>query len=240
MIKILCNEQLVGVSELIPHPDNDKIHSRSKIKKLAENIQEFGFDQPIVANIDDKTISKGNGRHQAAIHLKMTHVPVLFKKYENKSDQLAELKADNEIPLFEMSFDKEKTRRIIEAIPERLKQIAMPDYSKMADIMRFDNHITASDRLVPQTSSLQNQVASPLMSSTDDARNLKSDASFDEDYSFNKKDEAVNAGSPDAAQIQDRPSYKNLIIRLESVILEDVKKRLSDYFEKNNIPATFL
>lgn len=238
MIKILCNEELVEVSKLVPHPDNDKIHSRSKIKKLAENIAEFGFDQPIVANVDDNTISKGNGRHQAAIHLKMTHVPVLFKKYESKEAQLAELKADNEIPLFEMAFDKAKTKRIIENIPERLKQIAMPDYSKMADIMRFDNHIINQDRVVPQTSTMKSQNSSPLMSSADDVRDLKSGESFDEDYSFNKKDEAVNSGTP--SNIQDRPNFKNLIIRLEGSILEDVKRQLVDYFEKNNIPATFL
>ena len=221
-VQIKCNEKMFPIDQLVSHPLNDKIHTKSKIKKLAENILEFGFDQPLVANIDDKTITKGNGRYRAAILLKMTEVPVVFKKYESKEHQLAELKADNEIPLFEMSFDKEKTRKLIEFMPERLKEIALPDFSKIADIMRFDNPITSKPAFT----------ATVMTSIEDNKPTMKN---FDEDYTFSNSDKKEEIVSQ-APKVQ----YKNLIIRLDIGIHDEVRKKLDAYFIENNIPALFL
>ena len=54
------------VEKLIPYENNVKIHDEKQVKKIAESIKRFGWDQPIVVD-KDGVIIKGHGRRLAAL-----------------------------------------------------------------------------------------------------------------------------------------------------------------------------
>ncbi|MBX3574483.1 MAG: ParB N-terminal domain-containing protein, partial [Mesorhizobium sp.] len=58
------------------YPRNARRRARNQILKIAASIDEFGFTNPILVDEKDEIIA-GHGRLEAAIHLKLTTVPVL-------------------------------------------------------------------------------------------------------------------------------------------------------------------
>lgn len=58
------------------YPRNARRRARDQILKIAASIDEFGFTNPILVDEKDEIIA-GHGRLEAAIHLKLTTVPVL-------------------------------------------------------------------------------------------------------------------------------------------------------------------
>lgn len=63
------------ISWLKPYEKNVKKHSQDDVEKLAGIIQEFGWQQPVVAT-EDGEIVIGHRRYLAAKHLEMGKVPV--------------------------------------------------------------------------------------------------------------------------------------------------------------------
>jgi len=58
-------------------PRNPKVHTVDQINSLAETIRELGFNDPIELDRDG-VILAGHGRKQAAIHLRLEEVPVIY------------------------------------------------------------------------------------------------------------------------------------------------------------------
>ncbi len=80
--------QHLAVSKLKPSKDNVRNHPKSQVTFLAELIDEFGFDQPIVVD-SEMEIIKGHGRLLAAKKLKMKTVPCLVR--DDMSKEFARL-----------------------------------------------------------------------------------------------------------------------------------------------------
>src|SRR6202158_2493219 len=74
-IKAECVE-VVSINDLKPNPKNAKKHPERQIALLEENIEEFGFNNPIL--VDEKNqILAGHARYAAAKRLGFGHLPVI-------------------------------------------------------------------------------------------------------------------------------------------------------------------
>jgi ParB-like chromosome segregation protein Spo0J len=62
------------LSELKPNTRNARSHSRWQIRQIADSIQAFGFNNPVLIDEDD-LIMAGHGRVEAAKLLGLTEVP---------------------------------------------------------------------------------------------------------------------------------------------------------------------
>ena len=69
--------QQIDITLIKPYEKNAKRHPEDQIDKICRSIQEFGFNQPLVLD-KDHVIIVGHGRFQAALQLKMTHVPAVI------------------------------------------------------------------------------------------------------------------------------------------------------------------
>lgn len=85
------------VDDLIPFPNNPKIHTEEQISAISENIKFFGFDQPILIDEDD-TILKGHGRQLGARKAKCALVPTIVHKGLTFEEKWAIVISDNALP----------------------------------------------------------------------------------------------------------------------------------------------
>ena len=100
---------------LTPYSNNAKTHPTEQIDKIAASIASFGFDQPIVVDIDG-VIIKGHGRREACLRLALDSVPVLVRQDLSVAEIKASRIADNKTA--ESPFDEEALRLEFEALME--------------------------------------------------------------------------------------------------------------------------
>jgi len=86
-------------NKLTDYAKNAKKHPDEQIDKLAQQIDAFGFDQPIV--VDKKlVIIKGHGRKRAALKLGLSRVPVIISDLSESEAKAARI-ADNKVTSLE-------------------------------------------------------------------------------------------------------------------------------------------
>ncbi len=68
----------INTNELKAYEKNAKTHPEDQVKKIADSIKKYGFNQPIVVD-SDNVIIVGHGRLLAAVSLGMETVPVIRK-----------------------------------------------------------------------------------------------------------------------------------------------------------------
>lgn len=85
---------LTPIENIIPHPDNYKIHPPEQLRSLKASLKTFSWTTPIKANMEGVIIA-GHGMYQAALEEGYTHVPVEFCALDKKLSK-AYLVADNE------------------------------------------------------------------------------------------------------------------------------------------------
>lgn len=85
----------VSIKKIKVYKNNTKIHDQAQIAKIANSIQQFGFDVPIVLN-KQGIIIKGHGRFEAAKLLKLKSVPCIVVAL-SKEDEIASRIADNKV-----------------------------------------------------------------------------------------------------------------------------------------------
>lgn len=97
-LKKFTADQIVmrKVDDLVPFPNNPKIHTPEQIAAIEANIKAFGFDQPILVDEND-TILKGHGRQLAARNLGI-EVPTIVHKGLSPADKWAIVISDNVLP----------------------------------------------------------------------------------------------------------------------------------------------
>jgi len=115
--------ELVKIEAIKPYPGNAKAHPRDQVKKIAQSIQEYGFQVPILLDKENVIIT-GHGRLLAAKKLKMESVPTVrmdhltdaqvraFRLMDNRSNESDWLPEDlaNELKLLSLEgFDLELT-----------------------------------------------------------------------------------------------------------------------------------
>ena len=97
--------EIVAVNRLKPHPRNARTHSRKQIRKIADSIQRFGFNNPVLIDDGDGIIA-GHGRVEAAKLLGFTAVPSLRLSHLSETEKRAYILADNRLAQ-EAGWDKE-------------------------------------------------------------------------------------------------------------------------------------
>lgn len=119
---------VMPVSELIPYPDNPKLHDDEQVALLAGRISEEGFNQPIVVD-KNNVIIKGHGRRLACLKLKLETVPVYKLGNLTAAQVKASRLADNAITE-RAGYDKDKLTNELEGLKEfniKLGEIGFDD-----------------------------------------------------------------------------------------------------------------
>lgn len=111
------------ISLLKPYDKNAKKHSDKQIRQVADSIQAFGFNQPIVAD-ENNVVIVGHGRLEAAKLLGLKDVPVITVKLTPEKAAAYRL-ADNKLNESEWDMD---------LVIEELKTLS----SEMLDLTGFD------------------------------------------------------------------------------------------------------
>ena len=96
--------QMLDIEKLIPYEGNVKIHDEKQIEKLANNIKQFGFDQPFVVD-KDNVIIKGHGRRLACLKLGLKKVPVVVRSDLTKDQADAARLSDNRVTSSEYDIE---------------------------------------------------------------------------------------------------------------------------------------
>jgi DNA modification methylase len=87
---------LLGISELVPAPQNARKHSRHQVRAIAKSIEAFGFNAPILID-RNRQIVAGHGRYEAAKLLGLAQVPVVFLDHLTETQAKAYRLADNKL-----------------------------------------------------------------------------------------------------------------------------------------------
>jgi ParB-like chromosome segregation protein Spo0J len=83
-------------TSLKPHPQNPRVHTDKQIGQIAQSIEAFGFNVPIL--VDDRhNVVAGHGRLLAARKLGWNTVPVIKLNHLTESQYSAFLIADNRL-----------------------------------------------------------------------------------------------------------------------------------------------
>lgn len=104
-------EQLLTlpIDELVPYPNNARVHSKKQIAQIRASLREFGFVTPVLIDFDNNIIA-GHGRVEAARAEGMTEVPCVLISSLTEAQRKAYILADNR--LSETSSWDEPTLRI--------------------------------------------------------------------------------------------------------------------------------
>jgi ParB-like chromosome segregation protein Spo0J len=111
---------LRDIETIQPYELNSKIHDKSQVKGIAKSIKEFGWDQPIVVDVDG-VIIKGHGRRLAAIELGLKKVPVLVRDDLTPDQVRAARLADNRVAI--SGIDNTLLRKELESLDFDLEGI---------------------------------------------------------------------------------------------------------------------
>jgi ParB-like chromosome segregation protein Spo0J len=88
--------ETVAVRALRSHPRNARTHSKKQIRQIANSIERFGFNNPVLVD-DDKQIIAGHGRVQAAKLLGIAEVPSVRLSHLSEVEKQAYILADNRL-----------------------------------------------------------------------------------------------------------------------------------------------
>jgi hypothetical protein len=108
LIKLPRHIEHWPLDKLIPYARNPRRHSDAQVAQIAESIQAFGFNAPILVDSQAGIIA-GHGRLLAARKLKMPAVPVIILDHLTEAQKRAYIIADNQIAL-KAGWDDEKLR----------------------------------------------------------------------------------------------------------------------------------
>ncbi len=87
---------LKNIDDLKPYKQNARKHSAQQINKIADSIQKFQFNNPILID-KNNTIIAGHGRWEAGKKLKLEAVPTLCLDHLSEDEIRAYILADNKL-----------------------------------------------------------------------------------------------------------------------------------------------
>ena len=85
-----------ALSSLKSNPRNARTHSRRQIRQIADSIEAFGFNNPVLVD-ESRFIIAGHGRVEAAKLLGMTEVPTVCLAHMTEAEKRAYVIADNRL-----------------------------------------------------------------------------------------------------------------------------------------------
>lgn len=156
-----------NIENIFEYPNNPKEHPKEQVDKIANSIQKFGFDQPIVVD-GDGTIIKGHGRRLASRLLGLKQVPVIKRTDMTAAEVRASRIADNQTAesywdmsnlIYELETLYEMNEEILEdtgyskkeidtLLPGLLSDEMTYKTSSIEGIIPLDLTLTAPDKLV--------------------------------------------------------------------------------------------
>jgi ParB-like chromosome segregation protein Spo0J len=83
---------------LTPYARNARTHSKKQIRQIANSIQRFGFNNPVLVS-DTSEIIAGHGRVEAAKLLGLEQIPTLRLSHLTETERRAYVLADNKLAL---------------------------------------------------------------------------------------------------------------------------------------------
>jgi ParB-like chromosome segregation protein Spo0J len=92
--KLAVVDRLIG--ELKPDPANPRLHSKKQIRQIANSIEAFGFNVPVLVDAELNVIA-GHGRLLAARELGWSEVPTLCLDHLTPAQARAFAIADNRL-----------------------------------------------------------------------------------------------------------------------------------------------
>lgn len=75
-IQVDKQAKLVAIDSIKPYPNNPRKITQKAVDAVRESVERYGWQQPIVVD-SDGVIVVGHTRHQAALALELTEVPVV-------------------------------------------------------------------------------------------------------------------------------------------------------------------
>jgi len=135
---IIMEKEIVKVklSDLKPHPENERIYGNENVEKLQYSIDEFGLFDPLVVNEKMEVVS-GNSRLKAIKNLDWDEVEVERIVFESEEEELAYLLEANTYR------DKTRLQRIHEGLLiERIVQL-----ESKARMLATLNHVAKGEEL---------------------------------------------------------------------------------------------
>src|SRR5580704_16706144 len=84
------------IDDLKPDPANPRLHSKKQIRQIANSIEVFGFNVPVLVDAEHKVIA-GHGRLLACRELGWTEVPTLCLDHLTATQARAFMIADNRL-----------------------------------------------------------------------------------------------------------------------------------------------
>lgn len=137
----------VSTSDLLEYQNNAKIHDHQQIDQIAASIEEFGFNNPILAWHNDDgepEIVAGHGRLMAARKLGLQELPVVFLDHMNEEQRRAYILVDNQLTM-NSGFD-------IEILQNELDNIAD------IDMEQFSFDILVDDAELPEITNSSQEI----------------------------------------------------------------------------------
>jgi hypothetical protein len=92
---VFSNAVWTPIDNVQPYEKNPKQHPKEQVRQIAQSIQAFNWDQPIVVD-GDGIIIKGHGRYLAARMLNMDEIPVITRTDMSENEVRASRIADNQ------------------------------------------------------------------------------------------------------------------------------------------------
>lgn len=139
--------RLIAVADLTPNPRNARTHPPEQVAQIVASIREFGFTQPILADMDDDgMIVAGHGRRLAVLeliaadepiklpsgrHLPKGMVPVIDCAGWTQAQRRAYTLADNQIALTS-GWDDELLKLEVEFLSDEGFDLALTGFDEKA------------------------------------------------------------------------------------------------------------
>lgn len=128
-------------ADLIPAATNAKLHSEGQVAQIAASIREFGFNNPVIVQVNG-TIIAGHGRVLAAAKLGLDRVPVIVLSHLTEPQIRAFRIADNRLAETGGGWDWEMLRAEIDQLAQLDIDTSLtgfwPDDLPSADIESFE------------------------------------------------------------------------------------------------------
>jgi len=126
-----AHDEMVPIDKMRPNPKNPNTHPQKQIELLAKIIKWQGWRNPIVVSKRSGLMTKGHARLAAAIHLKLTEVPVDFQEYADENQEIEDMVADNRIAEL-AEIDKTITSDLLRTLQEAGRDLDLTGFGQDA------------------------------------------------------------------------------------------------------------
>lgn len=142
------------IEDLVPYAANARTHSEDQVSQIAASIKEFGFNNPVLIDMNNGIIA-GHGRVMAAIKLGLELVPTVTLDHLSDAERRAYILADNRLAL-NAGWDEEilaaELKRLDDEIDLSLLGFDDDELARLLDV-QSDQGLTDEDEVpeLPET-----------------------------------------------------------------------------------------